>query len=628
MLSEPALILDEIFVGREQELRILNLLWKKTLKTGERHVYVLLNAPGTGKTRLLLHFGEQLEQQRRGLFFHYRCSSRFTTTTELNVDLIKRLRDLLSAKSSLIQEYILSQNDDLLAEEKLEELKDVKNRMTRSIRKDQANLVDVVALIQDLVALIPLFFVADEIQEFQKKRLRVMKNDSVSSGVQNLIEETALHYFTRILKDLMHVPVLMILSGTQYHILSQIGTKIGSPIAQKVEQLVIKNFTPGEIDSYVDQVNDRILKRLKVSSSSMQVSDLVVHYRWFLHAFSGGHPRTIVFITQQLLADVSSFLQKSHDREIFVNALFPLVETDFKNRIFTSEKRDQIRALQAHESFPIVKEWLLTMATTGLLLGPEPVMSEGMKQHQVTDLVYQLMTLGVIVKNGLDQYHVTSYFHLLAFLECFTGEYEMFLHQVLTNRFFKLLCGGHTGFGYTFEHVLLSSLLLKGYQVAERHEVSSTNDAHQHVRKRETVFLLSLNNITTVKELTGDVDWSRVILVPGTLYHVPQARAIDMFVLTPDSHRLVLIQVTTTVNSKVQARKMESLARMVNEVKMILRDKDVVGWFISLFPISNRDLDIESDDVIITAGPSLRTILGQDLLERLMNVEKELSSRG
>ncbi len=630
MMSEAALVLDEIFVGREQELRILNHLWKKILKPGEHHVYVLLNVPGTGKTRLLLHFGEHLERQHQGVFFHYRCSSRYQTPRELNLDLLAELHSMLESKQEYLLACIANQPRDLRWELKQERLMGLIKTMNDLIISKNVSLNDIVETFKVLARIVPVLLVADEIQEFQKITLKKASEKSINSADHYpLQDETALHYFTRILKDLMQAPILMVLSGTQYHILSQIGTKIGSPIAQKVEQLVIRNFTARELEHYVDQVHDRILQHLPAEDVNDSLVDLVAHYRWFLQAFSGGHPRTVVFITQQLLAGLSTLLQKSHRRESFVDALFSMVETDFKTRIFTREKRAHVQELQAREGFSIVKKWLLTGATMGLMLGPEPTLHSGMQRERVEDLVYQLMTLGVIVRNGLNQYHVTSYFHLLAFLECFTSEHELFLHQVLTNRFFKLLCGSHAGLGYTFEHVLLSSLLLKSYRIRELRHGQLASRPNFINAGDDLLLPLSLDDITAVTELSGDVDWSHLSLVPGTLYHVPQARALDLFVLAADGQRLVLIQVTTTASPQAQNRKLTQLARMVMDVRKIKRAEamEVIGWFISLFPIPRSLHGPEGDQecVFVTAGSDLEPILGQDLLERLMTVKKHWS---
>ncbi len=98
--------LEEIFVGRHEELNRLRKIWEQTLKPREHFVYVVLNAPGTGKTRLLSYFGELLEQEQRGLFFRYTCRSRHTRASTLCLDIITQLKRQLYHKESYILEYL------------------------------------------------------------------------------------------------------------------------------------------------------------------------------------------------------------------------------------------------------------------------------------------------------------------------------------------------------------------------------------------------------------------------------------------------------------------------------------------------------------------------------------------
>ena len=601
---EQAFDLDQIFVGRHHELRILSKLWKKALEPGEHLVYVMLNAPGTGKTRLLQHFGQQLERENQGLFFPYRCDGHHLTATALHQDLVEKLSEVLISRNQYIEQYI---NASYPTEEEMhyrkKQLERVKERIaTIQTRENIVTLSVVASLMQQLSLVIPVFFVADEIQEFQKVTLKV---DEPSLQNEENDKETILHYLTRILKSLMTSRILMILSGTQYHILSQIGTKIGSPIAQKVEQLIIRNFNHQELDDYAEEVRGRFLNEMTPSEKIQVSSQLLSHYRRFLQAFSGGHPRTVVLITKWFLTKYHYFLERNPSRNEFMESLFSAVETDFKARIFTSEQQEQIRQLQASKHFSLVKNWLLERAFNGFKLGAEPTVPQS-DRESVADLVYKLMTLGVITQNGMNQYYLTSYFHLLAFLECFTGEHELFLQQVLTNRFFRLMCGSHSGFGYTFEHVLLAAIMLKNYRLPSR--------------TLQEVIPFSLTNVTRVQEISGENNWKDLEIEHHVLYHVPRASNIDMFFF--EGEQLVLVQVTTATHS--HRDKMTALARAVEEASSAFPDKDVMGWYISLFPVPDSEARKWSASMVITAGESLKHILGNALFQRLLNVKKQL----
>lgn len=71
MIEDMIYQVEEIFIGRQKELRRLEMLWNLSLKDKEHKVYVFLNAPGVGKTTLIHHFGKKLELEGKGLFFKF-----------------------------------------------------------------------------------------------------------------------------------------------------------------------------------------------------------------------------------------------------------------------------------------------------------------------------------------------------------------------------------------------------------------------------------------------------------------------------------------------------------------------------------------------------------------------------
>ncbi|MHA1658993.1 MAG: hypothetical protein ACTSUT_07705, partial [Promethearchaeota archaeon] len=164
----------------------------------------------------------------------------------------------------------------------LNDLKLVKNDIDNTIIKKTISLNTIIFIFKRLSTIIPLFFTADEIQEFQKLIFRQSRNESNE-------QETALHYFTRILKGLMNSKILLVLSGTRYHILSQIGDKIGSPIRQKVKPLIIQKFEESEVNAYIEQVGI-LLKDANAEQEGVLIPEILENYKTFLFAFSGGHP--------------------------------------------------------------------------------------------------------------------------------------------------------------------------------------------------------------------------------------------------------------------------------------------------------------------------------------------------
>ncbi len=131
---------------------------------------------------------------------------------------------------------------------------------------------------------------------------------------------------------------------------------------------------------------------------------------------------------------------------------------------------------------------------------------------------------------------------------------------------------------------------------------------------------LNLDEITSIKELPGDVKWDQLEIQRYVLYHVPRARSIDMFIMSDE--RLVLIQVTTSIRPSLE--RIRQLATTVSEVSSLYPEKQVMGWFVSLFDVPHDELETEIlEKLIITDGRQVSLLLGKELYERLIQVKKK-----
>lgn len=457
MLRKLVSRVSEIFVGRIPELERLEDLWDLACQDREHFVYVFLNAPGIGKTTLINYFGEYLESERKGLFIKFVCNSEYDSQVRINKSMIKLIEQVIQRKKEIINNYI-----DFNIES--EERKGVKKKFERVklfiediLTQPYPSLNDIFEVFIDISNIIPIFFATDEIQEFQKPVFKGSKN-----GVQE--EETALHYLTRILKGLMNSRILLVLSGTRYHILSQIGGKIGSPIHEKIKPIIIRNFTQEEVISYVERIRT-LIKEANIEQGVGNISKLVKNYQQFLFAFSGGHPRTIERITSLFLEQLPFLIAepKYLIYNTFMNFLLPLTKKTLNTTLFSKEKENKIVELSVKKQFSIIKDWVLNKGCNGHFLGQAPeIADDAPANEEINDIIYELMNIGVIVQNGSFNYHLTSYFYFLVFLQPFTEPHDAFLRQVLNNKYFNLMCGRHSGFGYTFENIFLSALIIYG----------------------------------------------------------------------------------------------------------------------------------------------------------------------
>lgn len=591
----------DIFVGREPELRRLNGFWKLARKEGEHLVYVLLNAPGVGKTTLINYFGKSIEEKGKGLFIRLRCSKNADTPFRIKNEILHSIQKVLKQKINVIRAYWNKKKNEIDIKEEENELQNIKRKISNLLHKAELDIYDVYEVFNDLSAIIPIFFAADEIQEYQQIRF-----SNVTNGFE---EETGLHFFTRILKDLLDLKVLVILSGTRYHILSQIGAEIGSPIRQKVDPIVIQKFNENEVKAYVKQVEEII--RAEVSEKDVETLQVIVrNYEMFLFAFSGGHPRTIEKITNMLLSSLSSLLSRDESRnyESFINYLLPKVEEFFSNSLLSSVHKQGLINLTSSEAFSVVKEWILDRGSGGLSLEKRPKSLESPQlDDEIKRIAYELMNIGIIVQNGDYNYHLTSYFHFLEFLNLYNEPYEQFLREVLHNKYFKLMCGFHSGFGYAFENVFFMALIIKGSEIEKKMQMP-----------------INLKQLKNLEPLKGKVKWTEIDITPNVLYHTPTAGGIDGFLFQEDT--LTLLQLTT--GNPPDALKIDTLfseMKAISGVKLKAGAKiKVQGWFVSLFDLKKEAPSREN--LLFTAGSQLIPLLGEKLLNKLRIVKQSFNN--
>jgi len=595
MIEEILSRIRNIFIGRKPELQRLKGLWELACQDKEHLVYVFLNAPGVGKTTLIHHFGKFLESENKGIFIKFVCNSDYDSPFRLNKSIIKSIDKKINQNYNLIEKYISQNFKKDHRERYRQKFKRLRELINEILMKSTISLNDIYEIFLDLAEIIPIFFAADEIQEFQKLAFKSVENE----------EETALHYFTRLLKNLLNLRILLILSGTRYRILSQIGSKIGSPIREKVESLVITNFSREEILEYVEQVNE-LIKIADMKQEEDDVLDLVNNYRQFLFAFSGGHPRTIERITMLFLNNIKFLLKKSgyENYAKLVNFLLPLSKKSFENTLLTKEKENELIKLSSNIQFSIVKKWIIERSYNGHLLGQSPdVIDNQSAKEEVDDIIYNLMNLGFIVQNGMFNYYITSYFHFLAFLKPYHENHEMFLKEVLHNKFFELMCGFHSGFGYTFENIFSTTLIIYGSKA-----------------QKNATLPLDASLLKGLMVLKEKINWSKLSLELNILYQTPIAKAVDAII--HQENELVLMQITTA--RQPDSSKIDMLVNQLDFLDhrqlKIGNIKQIRGWIVSLYEFTSEVPTRKN--LLVTAGDSLIPILGEDLFARLREVKQ------
>ena len=456
-------------------------------------------------------------------------------------------------KRQFIQSYIESSEESTILKAYYH---DFETKVLEVISEKDFDFLPLRKTIELLTNTIPTFFSIDEIQRLQK-----MNVDD---------EHTVLRSFADFLANLLPSKVLLTISGTQYSIMSQIGYGIGSPLNGKIQSVIIRPLKSQHIRQYITEFR-------KLYPDQPYTEELEV----YLLGFSGGHPRTIERIVESFFA-----LDKTHD---FTEILTEEVSTLLSHTILDSNKMEALRAMQSQSQYNSVKEWILHGLNNNLHLGKNP-------RREMESLVFELMTMGIIVQNGSSDYYITSYFHGLTFLETLVGEYEQFLYEVLNNRNFREMVGGYSGLGFTFERILFASLILLGNTEKQGKQLIFNV---KNLNKIETVYVKEFKKVL-------DVD-----IRQDTLYSLPNPKSVDGIFKVDDE--IVLLQITTK-QSGIQ-QKFLNFARTVQEY-------NVKGWFISLY---ESDIE-ETSHSKITMGSELGGILGEKLYQRMLEVKEYLKT--
>jgi hypothetical protein len=585
--------ISRIFVGRLPELQRLSNLWDMACIPGEHRIYVMLNAPGIGKTTLMNHFGTQLHVYQKGLYLEFGCKKEYDSPSHLLKDLLKSLQNTLEVQKSMIQTYLSQGTDPKLTARKM---KRVYTTLDHLLDKSPLTLNDVYDIFNDVANVIPIFFAADEIQEFQKLTFR--------QTTDHPNEESALHFFTHLLKMLLRSRILFILSGTRYHILNQIGYKIGSPIREKVEVLVLSKFDQNDIINYVKEVRSLIFSEIAVQSQG-NASKILENLTNFLAAFAWGHPRTIAKITSLLLNHFQSLLSLTENLEYpnFVDYLLPIAKDFFQTSLLSADISEALHRLTANELFPVLKQWIITQGSKGEKLGQIPEILQNPDQNlALKELVYSLVNMGLILQNGNNNYYLTSYFHFLEFLRPFTESYDLFLKEILNNRYFYLMCGRQSGFGYTFETIILNTIL-----------------SSKSLDNSSSILPINPALLREIIVISGEFNWSIQQIQSNKIYHTPNNPGID-FIIFQESI-LYLGQITTA--NPPSADKISKFLNTINtlhhKIPSEINIPVIRGWFITLFPPPASF--VATSQIIWTGPDELKKLLGPSLFDKLVEVK-------
>ena len=618
---------SKLFVGRKEELQSLDECWTTatTAGTAAKRVYAVLNAPGVGKTALLEHFGNKLIAEKKGLMVEINVLNTNNTILEYYILVLKEIGLAIKKNRKMITKYFtnkVSEEFELVEsvhreqypfqdeEEATIALQDIEDYLNGFIKKfnqlklsshtDQELLAyisdEFPTIISDLSTIIPVFLFIDEIQVLQS-----LNHLNIDNEV-----ETFLHVCSKELADLLPTKTLIVVSGTQYRLLKQIGYKLGSPLRNKVDPFIIHPLIHDDLVDYYNKVSKYFLDTCGNLKTLQDQNLLLKWYIRMIYGYSGGHARTLTKLTNRFL---EKFIKNSKIPSSYSKFLTHFTDPHIVNRFYpelSGEVKEAFPKLQKNSKFKDVHNWIVGQSIFGanLYLRPDHQIKEA--DEEIDIIMNTLVQMGILMINGDENYYITSYFHYLAYLSYVVDDYTVFLNEILTNKYFKQMCGYHSGLGYVFEEIFLATLMMipdsKTPKIANK-------------------IPFDLNKSYKVIKIPKSVNYTTLNVEIDTIYHTPSGAGVDFIIR--DEDKIILIQVTTL--QTVTLKKIQGMEEIFNALLRNNQNLNVLRWFISLTPIPENIFNKvkNNHNMLFTAAEELRDIIGQEMYDRINGVKEE-----
>jgi len=168
------------------------------------------------------------------------------------------------------------------------------------------------------------------------------------------------------------------------------------------------------------------------------------------------------------------------------------------------------------------------------------------------------------------------------------------------------MCGRHSGFGYAFENIFATALIIYSSQ-----------------KEKKISMPIKASHLRTLKVLKGKINWSELTLEQDTFYQMPDAEIVDAVIVQDGV--LLLIQITTA-----DPPNPEKINKLLSEMEFLSKNQlkfgkfnKIKGWFVSLFGF--KSAFPTHNDLIITAGKDLVPFLGEQLYMKLKDVKNSFS---
>ncbi len=584
--KDPVIELEDIFVDREKALQYLeDELRSRKNHTKEKAIRIT-QAPGTGKTRLLIEFIKKMERESKavGLFINSPIMEQW----------IRDSPDEL--KGMLWRAVFLSVVDEVRDRIQLDEI-DIANIVTKyklenympylkfKLIAESTSLIE--SILRKFIARVipslgvPLIIVFDEIQA----TIGIMMDEYPNTKGQGLFRQ-----IINLVADLIKLPnVLVVLSGTNYKIMHFLGS-LGSRLRGKTSEYKLSPLPYEAVGEFYDRIfgipEDEVSEELR---------------NWLIMN-SNGVPRTMVWMASELLDHGGLDWVKS----VGVNSA--ISELDEKIlEIVENELEDSINDLLQFNNGERVLKWLAYTA----LFKRQISINEFEKIFYDNAVSQNLCTVDDLVDKGL--VHVVDnsieirnvYYHwaLQKLLKLDEHILVKFLEGV-DDSLIELLSWNVQILGTWFEIMFAISL----YELAKSTKVQLNDILDEPINSDYVIDEYEKIVRSIYFKLREDG------MSPKVIYSLPEAPGIDIVAVNSEGRKLVVQ--CKNVDRKVSPREFKKILNKMNEAIKELGIADAVQVVVFLHEPSERVRRIaRENNVGIISDERVRKLLGNKVMK-------------
>ena len=612
--------ISDIFIGRRADLGELQKIFDEIKARNEaKKVYTVLNVPGIGKTELVKHFGNALYQRKpfryksdeslaeEALFFHITITT-IHTQSQINKKMISslcvsfyntfinRLDEIPDPYKKAVKEFDSNQMPTTFIQTLGRGLS------FESAVKNPTNFIETISKI------IPIILHFDE---FQK---------SIPLNQKNVVPEEQLYYqLSSFFSGILDLPIFILLTGTQYTIIHTIGDNLGSPLNGKVKSIVIPFLEESDIEDYVNQI-------IIDTNSKEEIKIRNMYLNW-LKYMSGGHPRTMEYMSEQFVNKFKPLIKSGFDgwvdedlEEIFSD-INRSTEVSLRKTHLRTKPITELKKFITENPTNMVKyffEYVNERLMIGTNLGPleEDLSAEirlnneqQIKKIELTNLLSKFVEVGFFSRNGENNFYVSSIYAFKYFSEIFHDWIP-----TLSETFDKLLSGyellsfikkNSAVMGYFWE-LIFSTIIEHSANLSNLIIPTDIVDVYGSlsfpaIDKKIKINQLKQKPLVNISFLTK--------IKPEILYTLPLAKGVDAILLYKDTVFLIQIK-----NSERADYVEKGLNAIIREAKRVKKSKyTIVPWLIDV--LGGLKLEkLENIDILYTTKKHLAELLPERLM--------------